>query len=112
MTLSTGNIYADLALVALVVIYIVDLSGWTDTLLAFVSARRHRPVASLRPFTCALCMVWWTGLLYLACAGSFALPQIAFVAALSALSRPIASFAIFIREALQALIDRLGGRWL
>lgn len=97
----------DLLWVALITIYIVDLSGFTDTLLAFLSAYKGKKVTSFKPFSCSLCMVWWAGLIYLLIVGEFTLPCIAMVALLSFLSVPLGQFIILIREALSKVIDKL-----
>ena len=88
----------NLLLISALVIYIVDLSGFTDSW-------------SMKPFDCSQCMTWWTGLAYLALSGQFTLPMIAFVAALAFLSYPIGQVFIFIREGLNFIIDKLTG-WM
>lgn len=97
----------DLLWVASIIIYIVDLSGWTETLLAFISHYTGKRVTSFKPFTCSLCMVWWAGLIYLLIVGAFTLPYIAMVALLSFLSVPLGQLLILIREALNKAIDKL-----
>lgn len=97
----------DLTLVALITIYIVDLSGFTDTWLAFLSHYKGKKVTSLKPFSCSLCMVWWVCLLYALCTGSLSLPIIAFIALLSFLSVPLGHLLVFLREAFIKLTDTL-----
>ena len=110
------SIYLQLLLVAAVVVYIVDLSGFTDTLLGWASKFTARwgypPVHSLRPFTCSLCMVWWSCLLWCILRNSFTLPTIAYCAALAGLSKTLAKVFIFITESLDMLIGKLMDRWL
>lgn len=105
------NIYLQLLLLSAIVVFIVDCSGFTDTILHLASKFTARyglpPVRSLRPFTCSLCMVWWSGIIYALVVGQFNLPVIAFVALLSHLSKTINYFFIFIRESLSMLIGRL-----
>ena len=48
----------ELILVAMITIYVVDLSGFTDTWLKFLSAYKGRKITELKPFSCSLCMVW------------------------------------------------------
>lgn len=105
------NIYIQLLLVAFIVIFIVDLSGFTDTLLDIVSKVKGHRVESLRPFTCSLCMTWWCCLIWSLCSGHFTLSVIAFSAALAALSFPLAQVFIFIREGLNRLVAVLA-KWL
>ena len=97
----------DIILVALVTIYIVDLSGFTETLLKVISAYKGRKITELKPFTCSLCMVWWVCLIYAAIAGILTLPVVALIALLSLLSVPCGQFLILIRDAFLKVINKL-----
>jgi hypothetical protein len=110
------NIYFELLLLALVVIYVVDLSGFSDTLLRWVNRwlRRYHygPVENLRPFTCSLCMVWWCGLLWCIYRNNFTLPAVAYCAALSAFSFTLSTLVVFIRETALAVLRKMMDKWL
>ena len=97
----------DLILVALVTIYIVDLSGFTETLLKVISAYKGRKITELKPFTCSLCMVWWVCLIYAAIVGNLTIPVVALIALLSLLSVPAGQLLILIREAFLKVITKL-----
>lgn len=97
----------DLILVALVTIYIVDLSGFTDTWLKVLSAYKGRTIRELKPFSCSLCMVWWVCLVYLLVSGNLSLPMVAFSALLSFLSYPLGQLLILMREAFLNIINKL-----
>ena len=102
------NIYIDLILVALVTIYIVDISGFTDTwrsaLAWILKIQALRP---LPPFDCGKCMTWWVCLIYPICTGDISLGTIAFAALLSHLSNPIGEGLIFIREWITWTFNKL-----
>ena len=102
------NIYTHLFLVALVTIYIVDISGftesWRDALAGVLHVSRLR---SLKPFDCGKCMTWWVCLIYPICTGDISLGTIAFAALLSHLSNPIGEGLIFIRECMLWVINKL-----
>lgn len=100
-------IYIDLLLVAAITIYIVDLSGFSDTLLTFVSSWKGRRVTELKPFTCSLCMVWWVCLTFLLVSAKLSLSLVAYSALLSFLSFPIGQLLLFVREALNTAIQKL-----
>lgn len=110
------NIYADLALLAAIIVWVVDCSGWTDTLLRVASRFTRRygygPVTTLPPFTCSLCATWWGTLLYAAIAGHFTLPVVAYCAALAGLSKTLSKVFIFITEGLDAALGKLMDKWL
>lgn len=102
------NIYTHLVLVALVTIYIVDISGftqsWRDALARWLHITHLRP---LKPFDCGLCMTWWVCLVYPMFTGDFSLGTIAFSALLSHLSNPIGEAMIFIREWMIWVLNKL-----
>ena len=97
----------DLILLALVTIYIVDLSGFTETLLKVISAYKGRKITELKPFSCSLCMVWWVCLIYASIVGNLTIPVVALIALLSLLSVPCGQLLILIREAFLKVITKL-----
>jgi hypothetical protein len=104
------KIYIDLLFIAAITIYIVDLSGftesWRSALTRWLKAKELKPI---RPFDCSLCMTWWVGIIYAVCTGSVTLPVIAYIAALSFLSLPISHVFIFIREGITFLLNKMMG---
>lgn len=99
--------FLDLLFLTLIVVYVVDLSGFTDSWLRAFSRWLGRTVKEFKPFTCSLCMTWWTGIVYLIVTGRFSIPLLAYVAALSFLSFPISQFFIFLNELLLKWINKL-----
>lgn len=101
-------IYLKLFLVAMVTIYVVDVSGFTASWRSLLA--RALKVSALRPlppFDCGKCMTLWVCLIYAICAGQFTLWTVAFTAMLSLLSIPLGQLMIFIREWVTWLIDTL-----
>lgn len=98
----------DILLLAIVVIYIVDVSGftdaWRDALAKFLKVSALKP---LRPFDCGKCMTWWTCLIYAICTGNFTIPVIAFIAMLSLLSVPIGNLLYLLQDVFVALVNRI-----
>ena len=101
------KIYIDLLMVAVITIYIVDLSGFTETLLKFISAYKGRKITELKPFSCSMCMVWWVCLIYAVIVGNLTIPVVALIALLSLLSVPCGQLLILIREAFLKVITKL-----
>ena len=100
--------YIELLLVAVITIYIVDLSGFTESWRsALTKALKAKDLKPIKPFDCSLCMTWWICLIYALCSGFFSLPIIAYIAFLSFLSIPIAQSLIFIREGLLFVINKM-----
>ena len=94
------NPYTDILFLTVIVVFIVDVSGFTESWLHALSRWLRHQVTSLKPFSCSLSMTWWSGLIYLIITGRFCLPLIAYVALMAFLSLPISEFLIFIRETL------------
>lgn len=99
--------YIDLLLITAITIYIVDLSGftesWRSALTRMLKAKDLKPV---RPFDCSLCMTWWVCIIYAICTESFSLPILAYIALLSFLSLPLGQLFIFIREGMMFLLNK------
>lgn len=108
------SIYIELLLLAVVVVYIVGLSGWTATWLGWLSAFTKRygfpPVRQLRPFSCPQCMVWWCSLAWIIYRGEFGLPLLAYSAGLSFFSITLENVCISIREGTLRVLDIIN-RW-
>ena len=100
----------ELILVALITIYVVDLSGFTDTWLKFLSAYKGRKITELKPFSCSLCMVWWVCLTYLVTTSQLTLSLVAFTALLSFLSIPMGQILVMLREVILHFINKLMSR--
>lgn len=104
------SIYLQLFFVALAVIFIVDLSGFRETLVEVASRATGKRIREIRPFTCSLCMTFWTTLVFAIATGDISLPVAAYCCALSFASDTIAQAAIFIREAMKALLRWMAGK--
>ena len=100
----------ELILVAMITIYVVDLSGFTDTWLKFLSAYKGRKITELKPFSCSLCMVWWVCLVYLVITSQLTLSLVAFTALLSFLSIPMGQILVMLREVMLHIINKLMSR--
>lgn len=104
------DLFVDLLLVAVIAIYIVDVSGFTEswrTALARSLKISESSMRPLKPFDCGKCMTWWVCIIYAICVGQFSLGTIAFAALLSHLSNPIGEGLIFIREWMTWIINKL-----
>ena len=101
------KIYIDLLMVAVITIYIVDLSGFTETWLSFLSHYKGRKITELKPFSCSLCMVWWVCLIFSLVTGECSIPVVAFIALLSFLSVPLGQLLMLIREVFLKVINKI-----
>lgn len=105
----------DLLLISTVVCFIVDCSGVVTeirrALARFVSKRTGLPVTwesiGLKPFSCSLCSVWWTCLVYLLLTGSLTVPFIALSALLSLCASNISGFLLLFKDTLATIETKI-----
>ena len=102
----TPTPYLDILLLSLVVIWIVDVSGFTDSWMNALSRWLNRQIRPVKPFACSLCMTWWTGLAYALITGNLCIPIVAFCALMAYLSFPISQLMIFIHSTLMQWMSR------
>ncbi len=97
--------YWNLLLLAVIVIFVVDISGIVHTLKAALGRWIGGKVERLRPFDCSLCMVWWCSLVYLLVVGRFSMGSVAFVTLLAVCSVQIGGLLQTVRALLQWVVD-------
>lgn len=105
-----NNIYIDLLLMSLTVIYIVDVSGFTQSWRSALARWLGRSESALRPlppFDCGKCMTFWMCFVLSLIEGALSLPVLAYTCLLSCLSVTFVQVFIFIREGLSRLLDML-----
>lgn len=102
------NIYIDLILIASVVAYIVDLSGFTDSWRsALTRALGVHALRPLKPFDCGQCMVFWTTLAWTISRGALCPALLAYCAALAFFEIVLANLLDTIREGLIYAINKI-----
>lgn len=102
--------YIDILLIALVTIFIVDVSGFTQSWrrgLAHLLKVKPESLRELKPFDCGLCMTFWVCNILALYLHTWSIPMLAFIALLSHLSFPIGQMMIFIREWLLSTIGKM-----
>ena len=102
--------YLNITLLAVVVVFVVDISGIVETLKEGIGKLLKIKVGRLRPFDCSLCMVWWSCLIYALCVGAFSIPMIAYISLLALLSLRIADTLRLISDIIGAIVERISKR--
>ena len=95
----------NLLLIAAIVVFIVDISGAVDSLKSglkwiLTKGKMKNSDYQLKPFDCSLCMVFWTGIIYLLITNNFTLPYLAFVCLLSCFSGVIKTSILLVEDIL------------
>lgn len=93
----------DLLFITIIIVFIVDLSGFSETLKEWLSGwlTNGRIITTkyhLRPFTCSLCLTFWTGLIYLLATGSLSIPYICLVCLLALIASTIKDILLLVKD--------------
>ena len=97
-------------LVSAVAVYVVDLSGFTDSwrgMLARWLKTSPQRLRALPPFDCGQCMSWWACLVWALAYGEFSLGTVAWAAFLAFMSTATGQLLLLIRETSLSIINRL-----
>lgn len=101
----TIRLFLDMLLTACVVVFVVDVSGFSDFVCRVWAKVIHvRKVESVKPFTCSLCSTWWACLVVALCERSFTFEAVAVAAGLALFADTIAQAFFLVREAIGAII--------
>ena len=101
------DIYKTLLQVAVLVVFVIDLSGVVDSIKGAIGRFIGRRLVRLRPIDCSLCMVWWTTLIVALCLGELTLSVACWCALLSLMSKPIGDTIMLAREFFVVIINAL-----
>ena len=97
------NIYLQQFYIALIAVYVVGVSGFTQSwrsLIARWLGGTERQLRPLPPFDCEKCATFWACVILAAVRGQLGLPTVAAACGWSLLSYPLAQLMIFIRNTL------------
>lgn len=103
----------NLFLLSCMVVFVIDLSGFVDEIVSRLYKKYvkvgdyHSILPKLKPFSCSLCMTFWTGLIYLLITHSFTIPYVAYVCLLAFLTPVTGDILMTIKDMLTRLINLL-----
>lgn len=102
------SIYLQQLVLAAAVVYIVDVSGFTESWRNAIARWLHvSELRALPPFDCGKCMTFWSTLALAAINGQLHLLTFAAAAALALLSKSFSAVMIFISETIEAFFDKI-----
>lgn len=93
--------------IAIICVVIIDLSGFIQELERMLKkwlGIRKGEVRIPKPFSCSLCMCFWTGLIYLLCTGQFTLFMIAYVLLISILTPQIKDLIYLFKDTIDFIL--------
>ena len=94
------NVLLDVIFIQIIVCFIIDLSGFIQSIEEGLSKLLKFKCVIPKPFSCSLCSGWWINLIYLIAVHQFTLPYVVFVAIISFFSKNISGILRWIQEAL------------
>ena len=96
----------NLLLITLIIVFIIDLSGIIDSIEEALSKWLKGKARVPKPFSCSLCMSWWTNLIVLLCLHQFTLVNISIVALFALLTPVFSTFMVLVRETLIWVLEK------
>lgn len=102
----------NLFIISVIWVLILDLCGFARTIdktmyKIFYPGRPFREDAHFPPFSCSLCMTWWTCLIYLIVVNALTLPYIALSLLFAWLTTIEKDVLIFAKDLITKLLDTL-----
>ena len=97
----------DLLCVAVVWVVVLDLSGFVEEMERLLSKKWKRIVRIRKPWSCSLCMSWWTGLLYLLITGKIAIVSVAVLALVALSTTLIKDIIITVMDLVERFLELL-----
>ena len=87
--------YIDLFEITVIVVIIVDISGFVDSVKTLIGKVLHINNVSLKPFDCSFCMNFWLSLIYLLITNELSITAVMVTLLLSAMT-PVIKDAIYL----------------
>ena len=102
----------ELLCLQMIIVYIIDCSGFIDELKLFISSHLTRGKIKttnfdLKPFTCSLCLTFWVGIGYLLFTSQFTIINLLIICMLSFLTPVVKDLLFIMRDGLTYLINKL-----
>lgn len=99
-------ILIDLLLITTILVFIIDLSGITQTIQKLLKKwlKTNQDIV-VKPFMCSLCMTFWVGIIYALITSQFTIPILAYIALLAFMTPVIRDILKLIQDFLIAVIN-------
>lgn len=101
----------DLLCVAVVWVVVLDLSGFVEEMERILSKKWKRIVRIRKPWSCSLCMSWWTGLLYLLITSKIAITSVAVLALVSLSTTLVKDLLLSLMELITKIVWFWTDKW-
>ena len=101
----------NLFILTCIIVFIIDLSGFVDEMVKRLYNKYikvgdyHTLMPKLKPLTCATCLNFWVGTIYILATGTFTMPLFAYVCMLSFFSTTIGDILVMIKDVINKIIN-------
>ena len=99
--------YIDLFEITVIVVIIVDISGFIDSIKAFVGKVLGINNVSLKPLDCSFCMNFWVSMVYLVIANELSITAVMVALLLSTMTPIIKDVIYLIRDLIGKIINKI-----
>ena len=99
-------IYLKLIEITVIVVIIVDISGFIDSIKVFIGKVLGINNVSLKPIDCSFCMNFWTSIAYLLITNQLTITAVMVALLLSTMTPVIQDLIYMIRDLLGKIIDK------
>ena len=100
-------VYVRLIEIAVIVVIIIDISGFIDSIKEFIGKMLNIANVRLKPLDCSFCMNWWVSLLYIYITNNLTLSTILFALLCSTLTPVISDMIYLIRDILGFILLKI-----
>lgn len=100
--------YLEMTALALIAVYIVDISGFTQAWRSALAKWLGISPAAMRPlppFDCSRCAVWWASLIHALASGEISVWTVLWASVLSLLSGGLSGMLCAVSSALDRLVE-------
>lgn len=99
--------YIDLFEITVIVVIVVDISGFVDSIKEFIGKMLNITNVRLKPLDCSFCMNFWVSLIYLLITNELSITAVMVTLLLSTMT-PIIKDAIYlVRDSIGKIIDKI-----
>lgn len=98
--------YIDLFEITVIVVIVVDISGFVDSIKNLVGKVLHINNVSLKPFDCSFCLNWWLSLGYLVITNELTITAVMVTLLLSTMTPIIKDAVYLVRDLLGKIISK------
>ena len=99
--------YIDLFEITVIVVIIVDISGFIDSIKSFVGKVLHINNVKLKPLDCSFCLNFWVSLAYLLITNELSITAVMVALLLSTMTPVIGDLIYLIRDLIGKIINKI-----